>query len=502
LPTDRPRPAVQDHRGAGIGVRFDTRLTADLKALSQRHGTTLYMTLLGAWAAVMARLSGQDEVVIGSPVANRTRTEVESLIAFFVNTLALRLDVGDHPDVSQLLSQVRERVLEAQDHQDLPFEQVVEALSPRRTLAHTPIFQLAFAWQNTPGDVSAWGDLAVDALASREGEHLAQYDLALELREEAGGIVGTLVYATALFDEATMRRHLGYLEAMLRGMVEDSARAVDAIPLVGDAERRAFALFDGQARGYRADRPVHAAFEDQVRSTPDAAAVEQDGRIWSFRTLDDEANGLAHELRAMGVGPEERVALWLRRGPDLVRAMLAVSKAGGAYVPLDPAYPAERLRDTLADCAPRVVLTHADLAGDDALSGAWSIRVIDDSTRPSPRSDAPPSGAFDGRRLAYVIYTSGSTGRPNGVMVEHRQLANLIGWHGETFPLSPSERTSCTAGVAFDACTWEIWPALCHGATLVLPPQAVAGDPSALLDWWEGEDLQTSFLVTALADAA
>ncbi|KAF1006890.1 MAG: Tyrocidine synthase 3 [Luteibacter sp.] len=502
LPTDRPRPSVQDHRGAGIAFELDVSLTTALKALSQRHGTTLYMTLLGAWAAVVSRLSGQDDVVIGSPVANRTRTEVEPLIGFFVNTLALRVGFGDRPSVAQLLAQVRDAVLQAQDHQDLPFEQVVEALSPRRTLAHTPIFQLAFAWQNTPGDTSAWGDVAVDSLPSREGEQLAQYDLTLELREEENGVAGTLVYATALFDEATMRRHLGYLRAMLRGMVEDDALAMDAMPLVDDEERDQLAAFDGAARVYPVDRPIHAWFEAQARSSPDAVAMEQDGRTWRFRALDEEANGLAHALRDRGVGPEERVALCLRRGPDLIRAMLAVSKAGGAYVPLDPAYPSERLRDTLADCAPRVVLTHADLAEDDALSGEWSILAIDGADRPAPMSDAPVSDDFDGSRLAYVIYTSGSTGRPNGVMVEHRQLVNLVGWHGEAFPLSPGERTSCTAGVAFDACTWEIWPALCHGATLVLPPSTTVGDPSALLDWWEGEDLRTSFLVTALADAA
>ncbi|KAG9613471.1 hypothetical protein KCV01_g1174, partial [Aureobasidium melanogenum] len=494
LATDRPRPAVQDYRGSRIEVAFDSELTRALRSLSQRHGATLFMTLLAAWGAVVSRLSGQDDVVIGSPVANRSHTEVEPLIGFFVNTLALRIDVTDGPSVARLIGQVRDRVLRAQAHQDLPFEQVVDALRPRRTLAHTPIFQLAFAWQNRAE--FTLGDLKVDALPDLADQ--ARFDLTLDLAEQEGRIVGSMVYATSLYDERTVRRHLGYLEAMLRGMVQDDAVSVDAIVIVSDAERAADTASIGAIAAYPSDMPVHGWVERQVALTPDTVAVEQDGHTLTYRELDDEANALASLLKANGVGPEDRVALCLRRGADLVRAMLAVWKAGGAYVPLDPAYPLDRLRDTLADCAPRVVLTHADLAEDGRFDG-WNVLRVEDDV---PSSSFVDTTDRDASNLAYVIYTSGSTGRPNGVMVEHRQLANLIGWHGEMFPLSSGERTSCTAGVAFDACTWEIWPALCHGATLVLPPLAVAGDPSALLDWWEGEDLQTSFLVTALADAA
>ncbi|KAF1006889.1 MAG: Tyrocidine synthase 3 [Luteibacter sp.] len=494
LPSDRPRPARQDYRGRRVDIAFDGELTSALRSLSQRHGATLYMTLLAAWGAVVSWLSGQDEVVIGSPVANRTRTEVEPLIGFFVNTLALRVDVADRPTVAQLIAQVRDRVLRAQAHQDLPFEQLVEALRPRRTLAHTPIFQIAFAWQNRA--TFALGGLQVEALPELADQ--ARFDLTLDLAEEGGRIVGSMIYATSLYDEETVRRHLGYLEATLRGMVRDDTLEIDSIALISDTEQAALATLAGIDRPYPCDEPVYRLVERQAALTPDTVAVEQDGHALTYRMLDDEADALAWLLKANGVGPEERVALCLRRGPDLVRAMLAVSKAGGAYVPLDPAHPVDRLRDTLVDCAPRVVLTHADLAEDGRFDGWAVLRVEDDM----PSLPAIALQAAAPSNLAYVIYTSGSTGRPNGVMVEHRQLANLIGWHGEAFPLSPGERTSCTAGVAFDACTWEIWPALCHGATLVLPPLATVGDPSALLDWWEGEDLRTSFLVTALADAA
>jgi amino acid adenylation domain-containing protein len=509
LPTDRPRPAVQDYCGQSLEIAFDRELTEGLKALSQRHGTTLYMTLLAAWGALITRLAGQDEVVIGTPVANRTCVEVEPLIGFFVNTLALRMDLGDRPSVSQLLAQVRASALQAQSHQDVPFEQVVEALKPERTLAHSPIFQLMFAWQNTPQTAFELGDLGVEYLAPQSAD--AKFDLTLELQEAGDRIVGTLCFATALYDLTTMQRHLGYLEALLRGMVRDDAQSVDAIAIMDEAERhQLLTTWNDTARPYPQGLSVHALFERQAALTPQAVAIEYEGRGLSYQALDEGANRLAHQLRALGVDAEARVALCLRRSPDLVLAMLAVLKAGGAYVPLDPAAPSGRLRDMLGDCAPRVVLTQTALAAGMPASmaalGEWTILEMDAAQRPW---DALPSTALpvdevsvDPGQLAYVIYTSGSTGRPNGVMVEHRHLANLICWHSETFPLSPGERSSCTAGVAFDACTWEVWPALCQGATLALPPASTAGDPSALLAWWDAQDLQTSFLVTALADAA
>ncbi|WKB55582.1 amino acid adenylation domain-containing protein [Eleftheria terrae] len=507
LPTDRPRPAVQDYRGQSLPVEFSPELSAALKALSQRHGTTLYMTLLAAWGALVARLAGQDEVVIGTPVANRTRVEVEPLIGFFVNILALRLDFSDRPSVAQLLAQVREQVLQAQGHQDLPFEQVVEALKPERTLAHNPIFQLTFAWQNTPDDGLDLGGLNLQGLPARAGQHVAQYDVTLELQETRDRIVGTLNFATALFEAATMQRHVGYLEALLRGMVQDEAQAVDAIPIVGEAERQQVLLaWNDTKRPYPQGLCVHELFERRAAGTPGAVAVEHEGRRLSYQALDEQANRLAHQLRALGVGAEDRVALCLRRGPELVMAMLAVLKAGAAYVPLDPAYPPQRWQHMLSDSAPRVVLTQVELAASGHLSGEWTVLEMDGEQRPWEAQPATPLPVTETgsapERLAYVIYTSGSTGQPNGVMVEHRNLANLIGWHSEQFPLAVGERTSSTAGVAFDACTWEVWPALCMGATLVLPPAATVGDPGALLDWWQGEDLQTSFLVTALADAA
>ncbi|MGO1000205.1 non-ribosomal peptide synthase/polyketide synthase [Lysobacter sp. CA196] len=513
LPTDRPRPAVQDYRGASLEVAFDRELTAALKALSQRHGTTLYMTLLAAWGALASRLAGQDEVVVGTPIANRASTETEPLIGFFVNTVALRLNLAERPSVAALLAQVRERALQAQQHQDLPFEQVVEALRPERTLAHSPIFQLMFAWQNAPQAAFELDGLKLRELPLAATD--AKFDLTLELQESGERIVGALNFASALFEPATVQRHLRYLEAMLRGMVRDDLQAVDAIALIDEAEHgRMRASWDEAARDYPRDALVHELFERQAARTPQAVAIEHEDRCLSYAELDARADRLALALRARGVGVETRVALCLRRSPELATAMLAVLKAGGAYVPMDPSAPAERLRDLLDDSAPLALLTQAELAHNDALRGDWAVLALDatddafeqaweghPSSAPAQAEQASLEQAST-NRLAYVIYTSGSTGRPNGVMVEHRNLANLIGWHCETFPLQPGERTASTAGVAFDACTWEIWPALCQGATLALPPSATVGDPAALLSWWESQELHSGFLVTALADAA
>ncbi len=506
LPGDRPRPPVQDYAGASLDLELDAELSEALRALSRKHGTTLYMTLLAAWAALAARLSNQDEVVIGTPVANRNRVELEPLIGFFVNTLALRLDLSGAPNAGELLARVREQVLQAQAHQDVPFEQVVEAVKPTRSLAHTPLFQLMFTWHNADeGEALEIGGLRLQAMD--EGERRsAQFDLSLGLQEIDGRIVGSLGFATALFDRATVARHWEYLKALLRGMAADDAQPVARIALL-DAQQRRAAVERGAAprRAYRQGVCMQQLFEEQAQRTPDAIAVEQDGQRLSYAELNARANRLAAHLRGLGVGPDRRVALLLERSPELVVAMLATLKAGGAYVPMDPAYPPQRLDYLLADSAPKALLTQGELHAALSVGETTAVVRLDDE---AAWAQAPAENPYPGAlglsavNLAYVIYTSGSTGEPKGVMVEHANLTNLVGWHCESFPLQPGERTAAMAGVAFDACTWEIWPALSMGATLALPPQAAAGDPLQLLQWWQAQELHSGFLVTALAEIA
>ncbi|HEU0077877.1 MAG TPA: condensation domain-containing protein, partial [Longimicrobiaceae bacterium] len=349
LPTDHARPALQDHAGARVRVELDEELSAGLEALSRRHGAKPYMTLLAGWAVVLGRLSGQADVVVGTPAAGRGRRETEEPIGFAANILAIRVDLSGAPTVAELLERVKERTLGARHHQDIPFEQVVELLRPAHSLSHHPLFQAAFAWRNAPGGRLELPGLAPGPLdPSDSGDSSAQVsaklDLSLSLWEEGGRIEGFVEYATALFERETVERWLGYLRRVLEGMVADDAKPVDQLELLSTAERRMVVEeWNATDVAFPAGACVHELFEAQAARAPNAVAVAWEDETLSYAELDHAANRLANHLRRRGVRPETRVGICLERGPELVVAILAVLKAGGAYVPLDPAYPAERL---------------------------------------------------------------------------------------------------------------------------------------------------------------
>ncbi|CAJ4532688.1 non-ribosomal peptide synthase [Burkholderia pseudomallei] len=443
------------------------------------------MTLLSSWAAVLSRLSGQEEVVIGSPVAGRNRTEVEPLIGFFVNTLALRLDLSSEPTVGELLKRTKAQVLSAQAHQDLPFDQVVERVKPPRSTAHPPLFQVMFVWQNAhegslqiPGlRLSTWGDPLT----------MAPFELTLAVREHQDDIACTLTYATSLFDRATVERYLGHWLRQLDAMATDADPVVTGLPLLGEAERaQVLHGWNETGRAYARDACLHQLFEAQVSRTPEAAAVICGDETLSYTDLDARANRLAHYLRGQGVGPDTRVGLALGRGVEMMTGLLAVLKAGGAYVPLDPGYASERLRAILDDSRPAIVL--ADAAGRtalDALAGAPPIADLQaDASRWSALPSTPPRvEGLTPRHLAYVIYTSGSTGQPKGVMVEHASVVNL--WRAldeAIYRAHPSaRRVSLNASIAFDSLVKQ-WVQLLSGRTLVVVPEPVRFDGRRLLD--------------------
>ncbi|HEV3049100.1 MAG TPA: condensation domain-containing protein, partial [Longimicrobium sp.] len=340
LPTDRPRPAKQDFTGASVYLELDEALTAGLRTLSQRHGTTLFMTLLAGWAAVLARLSGQDDVVIGTPSANRGRSEIEDLIGFFVNMLPLRVDLSGTPTVAGLLERVRALALEAQQNQDIPFEQVVERVHPTRSLSHSPLFQAMFAWQNAPGGGLelpglVQGPLHPAASGGSSAPVAAKFDLSLTLGEHGGRIVGMVDYATALFDRATVERWLGYLRRVLGEMVADDAKQVHRVELLDAAERRRVVEeWNATDTAFPAGACIHELFQAQVERTPDAVALSFVEERLTYAELNARANRVAHRLRELGVGPEVRVAVFIKRGIETVVSLLAVLKAGGVYVPL------------------------------------------------------------------------------------------------------------------------------------------------------------------------
>ncbi|WP_080295589.1 non-ribosomal peptide synthetase, partial [Burkholderia pseudomallei] len=472
LPTDRPRPPKQSHAGASVEVKLGAALSERVKRLSQRHGVTPYMTLLSSWAAVLSRLSGQEEVVIGSPVAGRNRTEVEALIGFFVNTLALRLDLSSEPTVGELLKRTKAQVLSAQAHQDLPFDQVVERVKPPRSTAHPPLFQVMFDWHNTPARALTMPGLTV-SVASTETT-TSQYDLVLSMQERNGDIVGHLNYATALFDEQTARRYARYWRRLLEGMTAGSANvSVARLPLLDEAEREQVVHeWNATERAYPIRQCIHQLFEAQAARTPNAIAIAIGDECVTYAALNASANRLARHLRALGVVADTRVAVCIERGAPMVIALLAIWKAGGAYVPLDPAYPRERIAYMLRDSAPIAVLTSRasrDLVASH-LSDRAPLVVIDAAACPWDAlsgDDLDPNDIeLNATHLCYVIYTSGSTGQPKGVMIEHRNLVNYtldaIRWFG----LGPGETVLQQNSLNFDLSLEEIVPALSSGAAL------------------------------------
>jgi amino acid adenylation domain-containing protein len=472
LPTDHRRPAEQTFAGDNVEVRFDPTFTAQLKALGQRHGTSLYMTLLAAWAALLSRLSNQEDVVIGSPVAGRNRSEIESLIGFFVNTLAMRIDLSGEPTVAELLSRVRCQVLDAQVHQDLPFDQVVEAINPARNTAHTPIFQVMFVLQSfDPPQLRLPGIEATDITPQFRN---AKFDLTLELTERDTGIVGQLNYASALFDRETIERHVGCFLRLLRAMVDtDENHPAMSLSIIDDAQSQLLLYgWNDTVREYPRDSCLHWRFEEQVSRDPDAIALIETGLALSYAELNARANRVAHQLIAAGVKPEDRVAVCAERSAAMVVGCLGILKAGGAYVPIDPSYPRPRLEFLLGDSTPSAILAASEFVHAEWVRSAGVPVLSIDAAMADGSIEAPTIPGLGGRNAAYVIYTSGSTGTPKGVVVEHRNILRLT-VNNTYAPIDTSDCIAHLANPAFDASTWEIWGALLNGARVhVIPPDA------------------------------
>ena len=487
LPTDRKRPPEQDDRGALFDLTIDASLTQALKALSLKHGATLYMTLLAAWAVVLSRLSGQTDVVVGTPVANRSRSETQDLIGFFVNTLAVRVRMDDGPTVSTLIERVKAQVLSAQEYQDLPFEQVVEVVNPARSLGYAPIFQNMLAWQNNES-----GDLRFGGLEARSLHMpyaVSKFDLTLSLGETAdGAIAAVLEYSTSLFDEATIVRYAGHLLQVLRGMAADATLPVARLPMLAEDEyRQVVRTWNATERDFGPWRPVHAYMEDHAAASPDAEAVSCGDRTLDYATLNAGANRLAHWLRGQGVGADTLVGLYVQRSVFAIEAVLGIMKSGGAYVPVDVAHPQERVAEMLADARPALILT--DAASRAALEAALSgidapppvFEIDGDRSQWSQASTAnlsPQDIGLTAEHLAYVIYTSGSTGTPKGVMARHAGPTALMHALRESLGLSAQTRVLQFASFSFDAFVLEWVMAFAAGGSLHLaePGEVLLGE--------------------------
>jgi amino acid adenylation domain-containing protein len=490
LPTDRPRPPVLRHQGRRRLITVPAELTARLRDLCRREGATLFMLLLAAFGSVLGRLAGQSDLVIGTPIANRNREEIEGLIGFFVNTLALRVDLTGDPDVRTLLARARATAHAAYAHQDLPFERIVEEIAPERQAGRNPLFQVMLALQNTPVQNVEVPGLALIPLGAETGT--AKFDLHLSLTESGGLLAGDLEYSTELFDASTIDRFAGHLVRWLEAAAESPEARVSEIPLLSPPEKHQLLVEwndtgGGEEGGDEAF--LHELFEAQVERTPEAVALIVGEERWTYRELDDWADAIAGDLREQGIGPEDRVGVGMRRGGEMVAAMLGVLKAGGVYVPLDPAYPEGRLERIRVDAEIVVVLAE----------GTSPPAPLPSPTLPPPGegrtlakqhpigsflpNPSPlPAGAWvgDGRgaggegSLAYLIYTSGSTGEPKGVAITHQSAVALVRWAWIVFPQEDLHRVLAATSIAFDLSVFEIFVPLSRGGAIVLADDALA----------------------------
>ena len=475
LPADRPRPAAQSFRGATLPVSLDAGLTQELHRVGRREGGTLFMALLAAFGVLLARYAGTEDVVVGTPVAGRTRRETEGLVGLFINTLALRIDLDGDPTFAGLVGRVREMLLGAHAHQELPFDRLVEELHVERSLSHGPVFQALLSMQGLPRPFELGGARAVPYPAE---SGTSKFDLSLVLQEEASTLFGYLEFSTELFEAATVERMRGHLRTLLEGVAAAPGERVSALPLLAAAERRQLLEEWNQVeRTYPAERTLHALFAGQAGRAPEAVAVAYEGERLSYGELERRSNRLAHRLRRLGVGPEARVGLCVERSPEMLVGILGILKAGGAYVPLDPAYPAERLAYVLDDCGAAVLVTQEALLS--ALPGHGIRTVCLDRDRAEierESAEAPRDGAAPGS-LAYVIYTSGSTGRPKGVMVTHANVVRLFAATRAWFGFGAEDAWTLFHSFAFDFSVWEIWGALLHGGRLVVVPHLTTRSP-------------------------
>ncbi|MEH2149873.1 non-ribosomal peptide synthase/polyketide synthase [Nostoc sp.] len=497
LPTDRPRPAVQTFNGAYQEFALSVELTQQLTKLSQQQGVTLFMTLLAAYNTLLYRYTGQEDILVGTPIANRDRTEIEGLIGFFVNTLVMRTDLSLNPSFNELLPRIREMALSAYAHQDLPFEMLVEALQPERDMSHTPLFQVMFALQNAPMSEIELTGLTVSSLPIESST--AKFDLTLSMENTTTKLVGGWEYNTDLFDSSTIERMTGHFVTLLEAIVANPNERISQLPILTVSEQQQLLVdWNDTQVDYPQDKCIHQLFEEQVDRTPDAVAVVFDNQQLTYHQLNCRANQLAHYLQSLGVGADVLVGICVERSLEMVVGLLGILKAGGAYVPLDPEYPQDRLSFMLEDAQVSVLLTQQHLVEKLQNYQAQVVCLDTDWHFISQLNQDNLITEVQATNLVYVIYTSGSTGTPKGVLIAHRGLLNLVLWHQRTFKITSSDKATQLAGTGFDAAAWELWPYLTAGASLYLVKSEILASPVNLRDWLISHQITISFVPTPI----
>ena len=485
MPTDRPRPSLLTSRGARLSRTVPSAKTEEIRAWSQGEGVTLFLTLLAGFNALLHRYTGQDDLLLGIPIANRNRLETEGLIGFFLNMVVQRTDASGDPAFRELLGRVRDGFLGSTPHQEVPFEKLVEDLQPERDLSRTPVFQVQFSLQNTPTQALELPGVKLTLLENHN--RTTKYDFTVFLFDEPEGLRTTLEYNVDLFDEVTIDRFLRHWEILLTGSAAAPDLRLAELPMLTSEERsQLLAGWNETDREFPAESALHRIFEEQAALRPSAVAVVYEVEELTYGRLNERANRLARRLRALGVGPETPVGLCVERSVDLIVGLLGILKAGGAYVPLDPGYPPERLayilEDALSGTAAPVLVTQERLVSRFHAEGESPYRVVRlDADRASLAQESPENlpGDCDPGHMAYVIYTSGSTGRPKGVPVPHANVARLFSATRHWFDFGARDVWTMFHSAAFDFSVWEIWGALLFGGRLVIVPREAAVSPSA-----------------------
>ncbi|MDZ8184105.1 MAG: amino acid adenylation domain-containing protein [Nostoc sp. ChiSLP02] len=474
LPTDRPRPAIQTYRGSTYSFKLSDKLSFSLNKFSRQQGSTLFITLLAAFQTLLWRYTGSEDIVVGSPIANRNRAEIEGLIGVFVNTLVLRTNLAGNPSFEELLKRVREVALGAYAHQDLPFELLVEELQPQRDLSHTPLFQVMFVLQNAPISALELPGLTLNFLESNSDT--AKLDLTLYLTETIHGLLGNLEYNTDLFDESSIQRMLGHLQTLLEGIVTNPKQLLSELPLLTDIERQLLLVEWNDTEVEYAQQCIHELFEAQVEKTPDAVAVVFEDQQLTYRELNNRTNQLGHYLQQLGVKPEVLVGICVERSLNMLIGLLGILKAGGAYIPLDPSYPIERLAFILEETQAPVLLTQTSLLGAIPHNEAKIICLDADWHNIAQENQENLLSKLSLDNLAYVIYTSGSTGKPKGVQIPHSALSNFLYSMKETPGLTQEDTLVAVTTYSFDIAALELFLPIIVGGRVVIVSREVAAD--------------------------
>ncbi|RZV62890.1 lichenysin non-ribosomal peptide synthetase LicA [Bacillus paralicheniformis] len=499
LPADYPRPSIQTFEGSRLSFALKPELVQQLRKLAKETDSTLYMVLAASYSALLSKLSGQSEVIVGSPAAGRPHTDLNRIIGMFVNTLAIRTrPEGDKP-FSAFLEEVKETTLGAFEHQDYPFEELIEKLNIQRDMSRNPLFDAVFSMRNA--DLK---DLSMEGITLKPydfAHQTAKFDLTLTAAEEDGLLVFEMEYNTALFKHESIERWRGYWVNLLEAVAENPDARLSELSLLDEAEKRRIVQNWNETRlAVPQDKTVHELFEAQVLRTPDRGAAVYNGVKWTYKELNARANRLARLLIEKGARPEQRIGIMVKPSLEMAAGVLAILKAGAAYVPIDPSYPAERIGYVLKDSGAELLLTQTNLAAPEEFSGETLLLDSMLSEEITKDDEVNPQAGTQSDNLAYLIYTSGTTGQPKGVMVEHRSLVNLCYWHNDAFKVTEQDKSAKYAGFGFDASVWEMFPYWIAGAELHIIDESIRMDITRLNQYFEENKITITFLPTQLCE--